>query len=67
MPQFDMISNYYILQLFFLFFFLFYVFFSLTLNSLYKFIFVTKIIKEQEDSVNKILKHLHVLVKLKKL
>ena len=66
MPQFDFVSNYYIIQIFFFFFFAFYLLFSMALNGVYKFIIILKINKEKNNILENSKKTLTLMLKLKK-
>lgn len=66
MPQFDVISNYYIIQIFFVFFLVFYIFFAMALNGIYKFINVLKINKKKNNILVDSKKMLNLMLKLKK-
>ena len=66
MPQFDVISNYYLIQIFSIFFLVFYIFFAMVLNGIYKFINILKINKRKNNVLVDSRKMLNLMLKLKK-
>ena len=66
MPQFDVISNYYLIQIFSIFFLVFYIFFAMVLNGIYKFINILKINKRKNNILVDSRKMLNLMLKLKK-
>jgi len=66
LPQFDIVSNYYIIQIFSIFFLVFYIFFTIALNGIYKFINVIKINKRKNNILVDSKKMLKLMLKLKK-
>ena len=66
MPQFDVFSNFYIIQIFFVFFLIFYVFCCLIWSSFYKYTIILKINKEQYAMCQSNKKLLQLMLKIKK-
>ena len=67
MPQFDFVSNYFLLIIFFLFFVFYLILMIVCLNSLYKYIHILRVNKEQIQSIKTSLKFLEIQKKKKKM
>lgn len=67
MPQFDFVSNYFLLIIFFIFFIFYLIIMYISLNSLYKYIYVLKVNEEQLKANKESLKLLKIQMEKKKL